>query len=223
MEYKTKTCKALGHPEIGFRCDKTAIPPQDAEWLVSLLERQVAGGAIYRDGETLQVGWMINRFVGAAGGELRLNEPDMKNVLVTIVDSMTLTLKHLRAQKDVYESCSLKKPILFPSIQHRIVVHRSYVTLQNLFLGRDAPHDDDSGWVLQSVPPQDVSTFRDNYETISLYELGRRRPDLIPFLALPEGTGVHIAAGDAIRILADGSELIPRSGSYLAALNSDVS
>lgn len=178
---------------------------------------------MYRDGETRQVGWMISRFVGAEGGDLRLNEPDMNDVLVTFVDSMILTLKHLRVQKDVYESCTLQKPMLFPSIQQHVVVRRGYARLQNLFLGRGAPHDDDSGWVLQLVPPQDVSTFRDNYEIISLYKLGRKRPDLIPFLALPEGAGVHIAAGAAIRILADGSELIPRPGSYLAALNSEVS
>src|SRR5688572_18105307 len=75
-EYITRHCRDYGLPEIRFEVsDKT--PAADVEWLLGTLEHMAAQGSRFRAGDTIQIGWVVNRLEAAKRKTLRLVEPDM--------------------------------------------------------------------------------------------------------------------------------------------------
>src|SRR5690242_5545186 len=91
-EFRTTQCGKYGQPEIVFQAQTASIPDVDREWLTRTLEEMVASGSRFKAGETLQLGWMVNRFEQGEGGTLRLQEPDMKSMPIAFIDRVDNTL-----------------------------------------------------------------------------------------------------------------------------------
>lgn len=215
--YTTTQCGKFNHPEIEFSVSSKAAPEADIQHMVASLEHMVASGSRFKDGETLQLGWMVTRFARGPGGKLKLTEPDMKKVPIRFVESLDSTLKHLRSQKDSVESVMPATALNFPRLDQSVVVHVNYKKATPVALQRLEPQEQDSGWWLSDPTDSRGNSDTTRFLKISLYQLALDRPDLIQLLAFPVGTTilvdrqVHVAKG--------GAELPVRAGSYLDQLN----
>lgn len=217
MLYTTSACARFGHPEIQVNAQSSAVLPGDIAWFLQFLEARVAAGTQFRAGQTLQVGWMINRIEDGSDGLLRVTEPDMQLVPVRFVDSIDSTLMHLRNQKDIVESLRPPQELTFPSLQQSAIVHKSYRTARRLLLTRYEPREADSGWIVTELEDTSDADSPENYVRISLYQLGVDRRDLIRFFAIP--AGLQVVIDGFIGVLGPDGELRQAPGSYLAEMN----
>jgi hypothetical protein len=218
-EFRTTQCSKYGQPEIVFEVQTASIPEVDRQWLIRTLEEQVAGGSRFKAGETLQLGWMMNRFDKGEGGTLRLQEPDMKSMPIAFVDRMDNTLVTLRLQKDVAESFTEPVALQFPSLTDSMLVHRNYKWTNHLTLERHAPADADSGWVIiYGTHAPTAEELAADYERVSVYEFAVARRQFIHLLAMPAGTVIEINDGQRDYFLNE-RPLTPRTGSYLQQLD----
>jgi len=218
-EFRTTQCSKHGHPEISFQVSSVAIPDVDPKWLVEGLEGMVASGSRFKAGETLQLGWMVNRFEKGPDGTLRLHEPDMQSMPIKFVDSADATLKAVRRQKDTVESFAEAVTMTFPSLLQSIIVPPDYETVTSLSLERREPEDRDSGWAMvggENAPTQEEFA---KYKLVSLYEFALRRPDLLHLLAMPPGTVIELPAKGPRQYFLDEKPLTVEAGSYLDLLD----
>ena len=215
-EFRTTQCAKYGQPEIVFEVKSAAIPEADSRLLIETLEQMVAGGSRFKAGETLQLGWMTNRFEQGADGTLRLQEPDLQRFPMRFVDQMDATLQHNRAQKDAVESFTEKVPLMFPSLRESVFVPPLYALKQEFSLERHPPAEGDSGWIMTPVGRQPTDEEVERYRRVSLYEFAMAKPSMIPVLALPAGTVIDVPrGGDERAYSVDGRTLTVRADSYL--------
>lgn len=218
-EFRTTQCSKHGHPEISFQVSSAAIPDVDPQWLVQGLEEMVASGSRFKAGETLQLGWMINRFEQGPGGTLRLHEPDMQSMPIKFVDSADATLKAVRRQKDTTESFSQPVPMAFPSLVQSIIVPPDYQTVATFSLERREPEDRSSGWAMVGGDETPTKEQFANYKLVSLYEFALHRPELVHLLAMPPGTVIGVPAKGPPQYFLDEKPLTVAGGSYLDLLD----
>lgn len=218
-EFRTTQCAKHGHPEISFQVSSAAVPEVDPQWLIKGLEEMVASGSRFQAGETLQLGWMINRFEAGPGGTLRLHEPDMQSMPIKFVDSADATLKAVRRQKDTTESFSAPVPMAFPSLVQSIIVPPDFATVATFSLERREPEDRASGWAMVGGDKAPTREEFANYKLVSLYEFALRRPELVHLLAMPPGSVIGVPANGAREYYLDDKPLTVASGSYLDLLD----
>lgn len=217
--YLTSNCKKYKHPEIQFNVTNSTIPIEDIEWLKSTLEEQVSKGTKFKDGRTLQLGWMIVQFEKNSSGNLEIHEPNMADLPIRFENRIDNTLIHLRAQKDVLESINLKLTPEFPAITESILVHKNYANAVNVMMERTKAFPEISGWRVYDYDDEGAMD-EDSFINISLYEFAMKRPDLIKFMALPEGMMV-VKTPDQIQLYTkDNQQVAFRPGSFLDVLNS---
>jgi hypothetical protein len=218
-EFRTTQCAKYGQPEISFEVKSESIPAADRQWLIESLESMVASGSRFKPGETVQLGWMVDRIEKGPDETLRLQEPDMRSMPIAFVDSVDNTLMQLRAQKDTAESFAEKISPAFPSLREAILVPPRYLMGPVFSLERHAPEDSDSGWVMVSrghVPGKDEFA---NYRRMSLYEFALAQPSLIHLLALPPGTVVNEDRDGTRSYFFSDKPLTLRADSYLQQLD----
>jgi hypothetical protein len=215
MHFKTANCQKYNHPEFFFSCDTQIILQIDVDWLIGFLEGEVQKGIKFSDGETMQLGWMLTKLQLMDDGYLHILEPDMKEIPIQFIDSVTNTLRHFRHQGDIVESCYGRSQVNYPSIRAGIIVCNSYPQSQNVYMSKAQPEGNMSGLFFR-----DLGNDNENdYITVSLYEFACNRPDFIKFLALPIGSGVHKSSGDIIRVIDADQEIPIKSDSFLDQLN----
>jgi hypothetical protein len=214
--YFTSKCAEYGHAEFEINVSTKGVPRTDIDWMLGTLEAMVARGDRFKAGETMQIGWMLTQLEPGERGSLGVMEPDRKSLPIVFVDSVTHTIRDLRAQKDTVESVLPPGSMQFPTLRHSLVVRGNYVNAQRLMLMRLAPHDaTDSGWRLSDL--DESSEAPEAFARISLYQLGLDRPELVKFFALPQG--VQIALDGRIYVLKDGAVLPVKQGSFLDLLD----
>jgi hypothetical protein len=214
MILRTSHCKQHKHPEFSFRIDPKKGLREDANWLVGYLEQNVASGERYMDGETVQIGWIVNLLKKRKDGTFGVLEPDFESFPINWVDSVTDTLAQFRMQNDVAESFGLN-PIEFPSIRQSCVLGTDVVAGDvNLVLERTEPNEDDSGWFIGRADTSIDYSDPQNLRRASLYEAGVLTPGAIMFLALPTGYRV-VLTDSSIEITFGDRELTPLPTSFL--------
>jgi hypothetical protein len=185
---------------------------------VGWLESAVARGERFSDGQTCQVGWMIFQVRAEKEGSLSLWEPDMRQMPIIWVESVSRTLAHLRLQKDVCESVLTADDVSFPSLGQSAIICTQLGQTTDVVMERTAPsHESDSGWFCGCTDEEHDHNNTDHLQCVSLYEAAvKYAPEIIPYLALPEG--ILLKAGrDTPTIFLHGEELTIKPGSYLAA------
>lgn len=212
---RTTRCRQHGHAEFRITYDPALVPvEEDIRWFLGWLEQAVAGGERFTDGQTCQVGWAITQVRAVEDGSLSVWEPDMKAMPIAWVDSVSHTLCQLRAQKDVCESVLGADELCFPSMRQSAVICTRLGQTEVIVMERTAADGADSGWYFgcgEGHDHNDVSQLR----RVSLYEAGvRYAPQIIPFLALPEGVLLE-CGGNALSIFRQGQLLQFKSRSYL--------
>lgn len=217
-EVITQKCKDFGQPEIRFDvAEKT--PAADVDWFRQTLEGMVAEGSRFAAGQTIQIGWVTNRFQTAPGNTLRLLEPDWLSTPPKYVNTVTHTLRYMRMQRDTLASLEGDRELVFPKMDQTALVHQDYSGFLTWSFTRVPPQGRDSGWRL--LPPRDtvgnITTAR--YRSISLYELAQHRPDVVHLYALPPGVSVRLAIDQQKSFFADGKPIAIRAGSFIEASN----
>ena len=215
MLFKTKNCHKLDRPEICFICEPKVIPHDDINYLINFFEDEVKQGIIFKTNETIQIGWMINQFQLMEDGYLHVLEPNFKDLPIVFINSMTNTLRHLRQQKDIVESINHDLEVSYTSIRSSIVVCPTYQKATSIYLVREKPDNNFSGWFFRDLDSED----EENYSLISLYEFACQRPDLVKFIGIPPGYGMHMRPGDKFRIITGEREVVIKPGSFLDEIN----
>jgi len=145
-------------------------------------------------------------------GRLILAEPDMTSFPINFIPTMNATFKYLRQHKDVVESVNTE--MMFPGITEALSVHKDYINSDALTLERHEPEGSLSGWKVSVEDDFDES----KHSLVSLYQMALDRPDLIKYLALPNGVKVQDFKGKGIDIYIDDVKVDYCEDSYLAIL-----
>jgi hypothetical protein len=214
---QTTLCRRHGHPEFRITYDPALVPVEaDIRSFVGWLEQAVAGGKRFADGQTCQVGWAVTE-VRARDDFLTLWEPDMRQMPIAWVESVSHTLAHLRLQKDVCESVLGSDDLPFPSMCESAIICTRLGQTEGVVMERQAPSGSDSGWFCGCRTKDHDHNAVAELRRVSLYEAAvRHAPQIVPFLALP--VGVLIATGHGVpTIFRHGKALAVKPGSYLAA------
>lgn len=217
MIRQTQNCRQHIHPEFVLVFDpKVAIEP-DVDWFLGNLEKSVAQGERYIDGQTFPVGSMFTMIRGNADGTLSILEPDMIEMPVRWIDSISNTLAILRLQKDVVESVLPSDMLDFPSLRQSCIICNRLLDNQEFLMERTEPADRDSGWFVgcrEEHDHQDPSQL----VCISLFEaVVKRCRAMIGYLALPTGSLVGVTR-EGPGVFLDRNQLEVRPGSYLERL-----
>jgi hypothetical protein len=214
---RSTACQRHGHPEFRVTYDPVLVPvADDVLWFVNWLEEAVAGGEHFADGQTCQVGWMVLQVRAGDAGMLTLWEPDMRQMPVAWIESVSYTLSHLRVQKDVCESVLTAGDLSFPSMLQSTIICTRLGQTDGVLMERTAPQGTDSGWFCGCTRVDHNHNSTDELRCVSVFEAAVKfAPQIVPFLALPEGTRLETGPG-APTIFRHGERLTVKPGSYLA-------
>jgi hypothetical protein len=213
----TTGCGKYGHSEFCLYFDDHIIDPW-TKWFIDYLETSVQTEK-YEDGQTLQVGWMIN-LIKREGNELTVCEPDFESMPVQWTKSVSRTLSHLFLQKYVAESVSLTQQLNFPRyIDTAIRCSEFGKSGVGFFINRLEPSPNnprDSGWFLGCLNPEHDHNSRSNLSLVSLYEAATINKFIVPYLALPGLVNViETGEPDQFHLALEDRELTILPGSYL--------
>jgi hypothetical protein len=208
----TSKCHLFGHPEFIAQLNDSQILAMDAQPILQYLEEQVSHGVKFLEGQTFQIGWMVVKFKLTERGLLGLNEPDMSEIPIRFVNSLSNTIHHLRLQKDVAESIGVEPR--FPTILQSALKCSRYDDNSEFFMDRADPVQNDSGWFFGCTNPHHDHNDPSTLLRVSLYELACSRDSIIPFVALPPGFLVK-AGGTSIQISQRGIPCELKPGSFL--------
>jgi hypothetical protein len=215
MEARTTNCWKYGHPEFTFHCHDDVLDV-DIKWLTDYIEGSVAQGEVYKPNETFQIGWTTTKIQKTHNNGLIIMEPDWTGKIpFDFVDSLTQTLFQLRRQIAMAESVGLKDEIDFPNLKETGVLCKNIGSIEHGIMGRGQREGKFSGWYLLCRDHDHHSKSVEELEEVSLYELACIAPDIIDFLALPEGVRIVFGGPERIRILLNNEELSIRLDSFL--------
>ncbi|WP_028301900.1 immunity protein Imm33 domain-containing protein [Oceanospirillum beijerinckii] len=214
MKHTTNKLHQYNHPEFQFSYDEKSIPQQDIDWFSRYLEDQVKNGATFKDGETIQLGCMILKIDLIKNNYLKLSEPNMKEIPIKFIDSISNSIKIIRQQQDTINSIT-KINIDFSSIRESIIVSDSFNSANNFYMNKEEKEAHRSGWFFR-----DINNAEENYREISICEFIINRPDLAKYLAMPVGIGILSRDNDIIRVIKDEVEQDIIPGSFLDIINS---
>lgn len=216
MESLKTNCPLLGQPEFRICWTSPSIPIEDVEWLKGHLEERVRAGEIFKNGDSFQIGWMVARIREGEAGTLEFEEPTFDSMPIRWERTLDRSLRDLRRQKDVVESFQPILELAYPSMLQAAKVCKGHSRGGPVIIERGQPHQRFSGWFL-TCAAEGHSHEPAALDLMSLYEAAMKRPDLVPYFALPPGCAGRIAQGD-IELYRHDTKLTVRSGSYLGKL-----
>ncbi len=215
---QTTSCRHHRHPEFRITYDPAIVPVEDdVRWFVNWLEQAVARGEQFSDGQTCQVGWVVNEVRSGEDGFLALWEPDMRQMPIAWVESVSHTLAHLRLQKDVHESVLSADDLSFPSMLQSAIICTRLGRTEGVVMERSASSGSDSGWFCGCGDEDHDHNSAGQLQKVSLYEAAvRYAPQIVPYLGLPGG--ILLEAAEGVPTIFWHGKLLPfKPGSYLAA------
>jgi hypothetical protein len=207
MDMKSNLCGQFQHPNI-----VVSMPPElefGANSILSYLEEEVGKGKIFRAGETVQMGWMMLMLKSTETGELDVWEPRFGEIPIVWERGASKTYRQLIVQKSVVELLGVEPS--FPSLRQSGVISPDFMEAKNIQMFRDPPKGTDSGWLFTT----EENTSSDG-RLASLFEIASKRPEVIPFLALPASSSAILKDGHVkitlgkVEVSSDSSELLRR-------------
>jgi hypothetical protein len=213
---RTEGCSNQGHREFELHLDPAVALPRDGEWLLRHLEETVAAGEKYEPGQTLRIGWMHCRIIALTNGRLGIEEPDFVSFPMRFTESVSLTLAHLRLQRDVADSVSLLPEAAWPCLVDTAVLCTALGESPGYVMDRTEMSQGESGWFAGCLGGQHDHNDLPNLRRASIYELAVNHTVLIPFFALPVGAEIVLDQGKVRTIRRNGRDLTILPGSYLS-------
>src|SRR5256885_11097866 len=96
LEITSTGCGKYHHAEFRLRLDTGTAVERDAREVVARLERRVAAGDVFKDGDVFPLGWTNLRFRHIAGDLMAIEEPDLTSIPLKYIDSITNSLRHVQ-------------------------------------------------------------------------------------------------------------------------------
>lgn len=219
MRVVTDKFSKYGHPEFSLCYDPPIVADQ-VEGLVSMLEQDVAAGAVYKPQETLQLGWMLNRLFADEENNLSICEPDFKSAKLDWVPSVNNTIRDMFLQNDVVRSVAMDQQIDFPVCTQYALMCNKFPGSPGFYMQRSpspTANPSESGWIICCIDPDHDHSNPDELDWKTVYECAIHNRDIVPFLALPNGVMLADTGNpDDFFIALEGKELEIAGGSYLA-------
>ena len=219
-EFRTTTCGRHGHAEFTLVIDEPLPVPGLETILVSYFEDNVAGGTVFKAGETVQFGWAMLRLIQRSDGTLGVEEVDRRSG-GRWCERVGNTLMETWVQQQVALSVGAEPE--FPRQGQSAIVCTNLVPgADDYMMSRSEPTaPDDSGWFIGCCDDDHDHNTLENLSKGGLLAVGRTLPFLVQFFALPFETNLHVAASagrPSPTIYIDGQPRTPRADSYLASL-----
>lgn len=143
-------------------------------------------------------------------GNLEVWEPQFGSIPIDWVRGGTTT-RHLILQREVCAQLGVEPD--FPSLRQSAVLTLDVIGRQVFNMVREAPQTpNDSGWFL-SAPQVEPDTG----QLMFLFEIAASCPTIVPFLALPADTAVHLT-GSTIDVRFRDRQMSSSSNEFLAHL-----
>jgi hypothetical protein len=206
-EVKTNFRGQLKHPDIVVSLPSG--PGFGGESILSYFEDATRQGTVFRAGETVQMGWMTLALKATEDGELDVWEPRFGELPIVWERGVSKTYRQLLVQKGVAEQLGVEPS--FPSLRQSGVISPDFMASKNFQMFRDPPDGSDSGWLFTTE-----GNVSSDGRLVSLFEIASKRPEVIPFLALPAGSSVVVKDGlvkivdGKTEISSDSNELLNR-------------
>ena len=154
LEERTSNCKVHGHPEFVLYYDEEQLSEDDVNWLIISLEAEVANGQKFKEGDIFQIGWMLAKVKTHQDNFLTLSEPDLKDLPLKYVNSVTNCLIHLRWQKEILTSYGLSGPCVHPSVSQTVLICNHLHDCSEIAMQRLYTDEEDSGWQIVCTDPE---------------------------------------------------------------------
>lgn len=206
-ELKTNFEGRLKHPDIVISLPFG--PEFGAGPILSYFEDAVLRGTVFKADETVQMGWMILMLKATENGELDVWEPRFGEVPIVWERGASKTYRQLIVQKSVADQLVIAP--LFPSLRQSGIISPDFMASKNFQMFREAAAGTDSGWLFTTE--ENASS---DGRLSSLFEIASKRPEVIPFLALPAASSVVLKDGRVkirhgkMEITSDSNELLSR-------------
>ena len=215
MIISTTKCEQFGHPEFVLEADEIAVPDIYIRELVETIEHMVADGAVFRAGETFQIGWMLTSVKNKGPKHLTQEEPDMRSLPIQWIPGVTDTLRQQMLQVFMLDSVALRNEMQIPSIQQSLIACTRY-TADRFFMTRsEANNETDSGWFVGCLDDGHDHNDTSNLRCISLYEAYLGQKGIQGFVTFPVDSMVILDPEDGVTILNKGERLSIVPGSFL--------
>lgn len=158
-----------------------------ARSIITYFETQAQAGVRFRDEQTVELGWML-LLLRQVDNVLEVFEPDFACMPIRWCRGVNNAIKHLHLQRAVCDLFDCEP--LFPTMRQAGVISPKFFDRNGFNMSRDAPADSDSGWVFaESGYAGSEGKF------CSLYQISLQKPEIVPFLALPDSSRVTIRPG----------------------------
>jgi hypothetical protein len=184
-------------------------PSFGANPILSYFEDEVRKGKVFQADETVQMGWLMLMLKATDAGELEVWEPRFGAIPIVWERGASKTYRQLIVQKSVAEQLRVEPS--FPSLRQSGVISPDFMGANDFQMFREAPNGTDSGWLFTT----EENSSSDG-RLASLFEIASKRPEVIPFLALPASSSatikdghVKVTHGDD-EVSSDSSELLRR-------------
>ena len=186
---------------IEVRCDENLR--EQGQWLADTIAGFEARGGRLGDGVAVEVGWTTFVLRIQPDGSLLVYEPEYgADPFKTVRPEVTVSLTILAAQIDLARSLTLTPvPCRF---DQKLIVRKGVLDSVRIFANRREPKGEDSGWYIgpangagEGPPPK-----AEDLDSMRLFQLVQRRPEILYALALPVGYTV-VWNGNNIEALAD--------------------
>ncbi|WP_109484165.1 hypothetical protein [Paraburkholderia sp. C35] len=195
------------HPDIIV--SMPSGPDFGAQAVLAYFEDAVRQGTVFHAGETVQMGWLMLNLRATNDGDLEVLEPRFGEIPIVWECGASKTYRQLVVQESVAELFDVEP--LFPSLAQSAVISPDFMMSTNTQMFRDPPSGTDSGWLFTTAENES-----DDGRLVSLFEIASKRPEVIPFLALPSessvsinGKFIHVNCADKV-IDSDSNELLRR-------------
>ena len=218
LEIRSTGCGKYHHAEFRLRLDTGTAVERDARELVACIEREVAGGRAFKEGDLFQCGWLNLRFRKIAPDLMAAEEPDLTSIPTGYEDSVTNALGHLHWQRMCASAVGIQESLNAPVMTHMAAICPKLQREGSFFMERHTPTAEDSGWIIACDEPGHDHVHSAEMLRASLYEVVLRfRVVVAAFLALPPGSKV-LKTPQGLWISCDGHSHQIRQGSFLDQL-----
>jgi hypothetical protein len=208
MKRMTTRCALHGHRE--FELDVGMLDETMTGGLVGYLERSVANGVRFEEGQSIQFGFQLLE-VREAGPNLTLHAPEPRSIEHAVVATLR--------QRFVVESFGLDDVMDFPNPRSTaLACRRAGIAEETAVLRARVLGEGASGWMAVCADPDHDHTDPRELEWLPVQELTQRLPILHLFVAMPPGTAVTFGSDGVRMVKVRGAELAPDAGSFVAEL-----
>jgi len=206
-DLKSNFRERFRHPDIVV--SMPSGPEFGVKSILSYFEDEIRQGTVFRSGETVQMGWMLLMLKADENGDLDVWEPRFGEIPIIWVRGASKTYRQLVVQKSVAEQLGVEPS--FPALTQSAVVSPEFMASTSFQMSRESSDGRDSGWFFTT----DANVSNDG-RPVSLFEIASKRPEVIPFLALPAASSamlnngrVQISHGDKV-VDSNSSEILRR-------------